>query len=420
MILLALTLITAAPVVVTDASLEDKAITEALPDAKIVRPPPAPDYDAEPRAAAAAAKQTCQEGRKLAVALKTQAAIEKYEQALNAYESALAGVSDYGAIRECLMDLASAWIDDDNDVRAAEIFARALMLDDKKGIDRSRYRPNVVARFQKVKKSLARSATGSATISSAPAGRDVVLDGKKRGQTPLSIGKLLPGEHWVLVQAPGFQPFQARVSIRAGSVERVDVILRPRDRPAEDLALDLARGEEVDPAAQKAARSLSAETIYALKKSDKGVVGRGVKGRDASSLLEAESVALLIRGINAELTPPPASAPASMAIEGPHEIVLPPPPPPRVKTHWALAALPFGIAQLVEKRYVAGAMLLITELGLLATNIACYVLLRQDRSPNGRYADVPRDTAFTWVVNVSFGLLIAEVIAGAIDGELHR
>ena len=411
----------AGAVIVTDASLSDAPITEAFVDSKIQRPPPAPDYDAPVRAEAAQAKQWCQEGRKLSVGLKTSAAIEKYEQALNAFESALPGVIDYNVIRECLVDLASAWLDDDNDARAAETFARALMIDEKKGIDRSRYRPNVVARFQQTKKALARAATGSLTIASAPSGREVLLDGKKRGTTPLSIGKLLPGTHWLLVQAPGYQPFQARVSVRAGGVERVDVILRARDRSPEDVVLDLAVGESYDPAALTAATELAADApmLVAVRQTNSVIVGRAVRGKRVTPLIEAASLTAFASAVQAAFTEQPASAPTqteTAAIGAPREAPL----APRLKTHWALAALPFGIAQFIERRPVAGALLLITQLGLLATNIVCYVLLRNDRTPEGRYADVPRDTALTWVVNVSFGVLIAEIIGGAIDGELHR
>jgi hypothetical protein len=57
---------------------------------------------------------------------------------------------------------------------------------------------------------------GSLLVQSDPAGAQVTVDGVEQGKAPANIAGLTPGEHEVVLQAPGGQPVRQRVVIEAG------------------------------------------------------------------------------------------------------------------------------------------------------------------------------------------------------------
>ena len=61
-----------------------------------------------------------------------------------------------------------------------------------------------------------------------------------------------------------------------------------------------------------------------------------------------------------------------------------------------------------------------SEAALLATNLLAFAVGRSDRRPDGTYDHVARAEVLQVVTDVAFGLLIVEVVLGAIDGWVHR
>jgi hypothetical protein len=57
---------------------------------------------------------------------------------------------------------------------------------------------------------------GSLLVQSDPAGAVVTVDGVEQGKAPANIAGLTPGEHEVVLQAPGGSPVRQRVVIEAG------------------------------------------------------------------------------------------------------------------------------------------------------------------------------------------------------------
>jgi len=75
--------------------------------------------------------------------------------------------------------------------------------------------------------------SGRLLVRSTPAGAAVVLDGQKRGITPLKLGELTFGAHTIEISHPGHGTRQQRVTLSARRPERsVDVRLRPTSVPA--------------------------------------------------------------------------------------------------------------------------------------------------------------------------------------------
>ena len=75
--------------------------------------------------------------------------------------------------------------------------------------------------------------SGRLVVRSTPAGAAVVLDGQKRGITPLAVGELAFGAHTIEISHPGHGTRQQRVTLSERRPQRsVDVKLRPTSVPA--------------------------------------------------------------------------------------------------------------------------------------------------------------------------------------------
>jgi hypothetical protein len=74
--------------------------------------------------------------------------------------------------------------------------------------------------------------SGRLLVRSTPAGAAVILDGQKRGITPLALGELAFGAHKIEISHPGHGTRQQRVTLSERRPERsVDVKLRPTSVP---------------------------------------------------------------------------------------------------------------------------------------------------------------------------------------------
>jgi hypothetical protein len=101
-------------------------------------------------------------------------------------------------------------------------------------------------------------------------------------------------------------------------------------------------------------------------------------------------------------------------------LIVPPPPPKSAGVHPGLSWLPLGIPQFLERRYAVGAILLATQVALVALNAALYAITSRDKAADGFYDHPERSEAMKWVVNASFIAVGADMIAGGIDGIVHR
>ncbi len=69
--------------------------------------------------------------------------------------------------------------------------------------------------------------TGAVLIESDPPGAVVTMEGRERGVTPLTIGRLRPGRHDVTVVRPGLGRLDLKVDVEAGRTTRLDASGRP-------------------------------------------------------------------------------------------------------------------------------------------------------------------------------------------------
>jgi len=69
---------------------------------------------------------------------------------------------------------------------------------------------------------------GVLVVDSRPPGANVYVDGQLRGQTPLTVPNVTPGEHGVRLQLDGYDEWIDAVRVAAGSKQRVAASLEPR------------------------------------------------------------------------------------------------------------------------------------------------------------------------------------------------
>lgn len=77
------------------------------------------------------------------------------------------------------------------------------------------------------------AAGGELRVTSDPPGAQVLLDGRRVGTTPLSVGGVRPGRHSVTVERRGYQAAVRPVTIRPGGVFETVVDLRPAEVAAQ-------------------------------------------------------------------------------------------------------------------------------------------------------------------------------------------
>jgi formylglycine-generating enzyme required for sulfatase activity len=66
---------------------------------------------------------------------------------------------------------------------------------------------------------------GEVDINSAPAMADIYIDGKKVGQTPQLIGKLLIGQHQVRISRQGYRDFSSTITVKEGETSTLSATL---------------------------------------------------------------------------------------------------------------------------------------------------------------------------------------------------
>ena len=80
--------------------------------------------------------------------------------------------------------------------------------------------------------------TGSITISSAPSGADIYLDGRYKGTTPAIISDVTPGAHALKLEKHGYAEWLTSVHITSGVPESITVPLAPADVSPPAIRID--------------------------------------------------------------------------------------------------------------------------------------------------------------------------------------
>jgi hypothetical protein len=239
------------------------------------------------------------------------------------------------------------------------------------------------------------------------------------------------GDHWLTALAPGHQRFSTLVTLKKRA-EHTEIFMRELDASTSPEQLALATAEypgEVTARERDALSALSdgGHALIVLTRdplapaADKCPALYRIYTPDGAlsmlatvTLPEPFDLQRLLSPAHEAAKPEREASPKLQAVLAPQAEVK----PDRVSP-W-LAILPLGVGQFVEKRPGPAAALLSTQVALLTTNLTAYYVAQQDRQANGTYNHASRAQALQVTTDVAVGLLIVDVVAGAIDGLLRR
>jgi PEGA domain-containing protein len=366
----------------------------------------------------AEAKVAWNKGRQLELELESEQAEYKLEEALALFGRGAPALDDFSDYARTLIDLGAVFAEAHKDDAAAQAFRRATVLEISAQPNGKEYPPEVIKRFKKVTEQLAREPRSSVAVTGKPEGAEVFWDGHHVGQIPVSISDALPGEHWLTALAPDHKRFSTLVTI-AKRAEHVEVFMQKLGENTSREQFAIASAEHTGPPTPRELSALtelsgtSNTNVIVLARDPHVASGCAAQYRVFLPNEGASGVqrVALAAPFNLSDLPSHPTAPAEQPLALNATA-------PRVSA--GLAWLPLGIPQFIEHRPGPAAALLGTQVALLATNLTCYYVAQNDRQRDGTYNNAGRVQALQAATDVAVGLLIVDVIAGAIDGLLHR
>lgn len=136
--------------------------------------------------------------------LEIDAAIEQFEQALQAYEENIAHVSDFTEISDCLLYIAAAQLLQGSSRQARSTIRQMLIIDPERRPDPDVFPPPVTEAFEQEAGRMDRVREGRLDVTSDPPGADVYVDGIYQGPAPIELPGLKSGRHYVRVRQQGY------------------------------------------------------------------------------------------------------------------------------------------------------------------------------------------------------------------------
>jgi len=147
--------------------------------------------------------------------LEMDEAVERFEQALQAYEEQIAHLPDIGPISDCLLYMGAAQALSGRDRTARTTFGRVLAIDPERRPSADVFPPTVGEVFDYVAGRMSRAGSGSLSVTTTPTGADVYLDGTYQGPSPQSIEDVTAGIHYVRIRLPGHVEVGRSIEVRA-------------------------------------------------------------------------------------------------------------------------------------------------------------------------------------------------------------
>jgi tetratricopeptide (TPR) repeat protein len=246
--------------------------------------PAGAEPDARARAQALRnAENLLAQAREQASALRFAQAARRYRQALDQYEANLVHITDFQVFVDAHFELAVALFRAGREEEAEGYLADVVRLDPERSIEGGDYPPVFVRSYEAVRGRLLRATRGSLAVMTTPPGATVTLNGKQLGRTPVRLTQLVPGRHYLRVQAPGVAPEVRTVDVAAREPTNVEVSFGGElEGPVAELVGSLARNRLDESAvreARRVARSLGVD--YVLM----GVLQRGPRTFQVRSYL---------------------------------------------------------------------------------------------------------------------------------------
>lgn len=173
-------------------------------------------------------------------------AVGLLENTIDSYRRSTGALVQLFLLTDAYLMLGNIHLGDNDPRRAEEAFREAVRLDPDRMINDTQYPPKTVALFEKTRQDFLKKAKSVfLEIQSSPAKAEVFVNGDKKGPTPLSLERFTSGEHFVLVQAPGYKPLGLRLQLKNPENRERVVLEKATTRVADARGLNVTNLEDV-------------------------------------------------------------------------------------------------------------------------------------------------------------------------------
>ncbi len=174
------------------------------------------------------ARALMEEGRVLYERAEPAEAIPILEEAVRAFQGAMAFTTDNRELFEALLFLAFAHIVTGDEEAAREAFAHTVLLDPARELDLVNYAPRIVNFHSQVREEVLAAGLGAVQVDAVAPGATIYLDGRHAGTTPKALESLVAGKHYLLIVGPDGGRTAGSLTIKAGKLAQVTAKLEDR------------------------------------------------------------------------------------------------------------------------------------------------------------------------------------------------
>ncbi len=211
------------------------------------------------------AKALMEKGREEAQALRFDHAVRHFRSALEVFESHILHLDDFSLFVDAHLEMALALFRAGREDESEGYISDVLRLDFDRRATSEEYPSAFVERFEAVKDRLRLVSRSTLQVTTSPPGAEVILDGQSIGRTPLRVTSLVPGRHYVRIDAPGIPPTMEILDLVSAIPATVELSYSVEfDGPLADLLASLAGnriGESGIEQASKVGREVGADFI---------------------------------------------------------------------------------------------------------------------------------------------------------------
>lgn len=255
-------------------------------------------YDASALTVLERARERLGQGRQAYLNLELEQAISTLTSAVEDFDASAAAMEDPQDLGQALLFLGASHAFNGQRRQAQAIFRRLHAQMPHIQPDPNTFNPDVVQLYEQSRPADAGNPGGTLTIESDPPGAIAYVDFLARGRTPITVDRLIGGEHVVRVSRPGAVPFVETTTIRPRGAATSSAFLADQ-QGAEGLSEALEQVAQADVAQLRQGNPIAEiASILALGKIGVIRVSRAGEGQVGLELLlfDVNSGRRLVRG----------------------------------------------------------------------------------------------------------------------------
>jgi hypothetical protein len=181
----------------------------------------------EDSSAPSRAKELYRKGREAYDNLELELAVKLLRMAARDLDARMDEVMDHDLLTDVYIYWGSALVLSGNKKQGEKIYRRLLVLHPDAQLDSMVFPPSLAATFNRIANEVQNSATGGLRVDPSTLGAEVWVDGAFRGIGPVTLERLVEGEHIIRLVRRGHRNWGRKKSVHANSQEVIRQGLKP-------------------------------------------------------------------------------------------------------------------------------------------------------------------------------------------------